>query len=111
MSYPLNKYRFYTTGGKVIAVSSYAGQRVRGVAKCSPEDVYDFEKGKALAAARCAVKIAEKRMARADRKVFEATQQYDAACNYLDKMKDYRMDAMMSLDVAEDTLAEILDEV
>ena len=65
-------YRIYETPNKVIAVSSFAGQTVRGVAKCNPADEFDPEKGTALAIARCDTKIAEKRMKRACSKVDEA---------------------------------------
>lgn len=56
------KYRYYTNGKNiVVAVASYAGQTIRGVAKCSEQDEFDLEIGKELAAARCAVKIAKAR--------------------------------------------------
>lgn len=61
-------YRYIVTKNKVIALSTYAGRTVRGVAKCSPHDVFDVEKGKKLAAARCNEKVAEKRFARAAEK-------------------------------------------
>ena len=56
------KYRYYTNGKNVVvAVASYAGQTIRGVAKCSEQDEFNLETGKELAAARCAVKIAKAR--------------------------------------------------
>ena len=52
------KYRYYTNGENVVvAVASYAGRTIRGVAKCSDQDEFDLETGKKLAAARCAMKI------------------------------------------------------
>ena len=57
------KYRYYTNGENiVVAVASYAGRTIRGVAKCSDQDEFDLETGKKLAAARCAVKIARERV-------------------------------------------------
>ena len=57
------KYRYYTNGKNVVvAVASYAGRTVRGVAKCSDQDEFNLETGKKLAAARCAMKIAKKRV-------------------------------------------------
>lgn len=70
--YPFEKYRFITSGNKVIALSTYAGKVVRGIAKCAPGDEFDIEKGKKIAAARCATKIAHKRVCRAAQKVEEA---------------------------------------
>ena len=58
-----HRYKYYTNNKDVVvAVSSYAGKTVRGVAKCDPRDTFDIEKGKELAAARCNEKIAEKKI-------------------------------------------------
>ena len=62
----MSQYRFYDNGSKVVAVSSYAGRPVRGVAKCDPRDSFDIEKGRALAEARCDVKVAQKRADRSE---------------------------------------------
>lgn len=57
------KYRFYTNGKNlVVAATSFQGQTVRGTAKCNEQDEFDLETGKKLAAARCAMKIAKKRV-------------------------------------------------
>lgn len=61
-------YRYIVTPTKVIALSTYAGKTVRGVAKCHPTDEFNEEYGKKLAAARCNQKIAAKRYERAFRK-------------------------------------------
>ena len=39
MKFDENKYKYYTAGNKVIAVSTYAGKTVKGVAKCDPKDI------------------------------------------------------------------------
>ena len=106
-------YRIYETPNKVIAVSSFAGQTVRGVAKCNPADEFDFDKGAALAAARCGTKIAEKRMKRAYTKVDEAKAPLDAAINHYGEMLKYQSDAEATCNIAqfelESTLAWICD--
>lgn len=94
-------YRIYETPNKVIAVSSFAGQTVRGVAKCNPADNFDSEKGAALAAARCGVKIAEKRVKRAYSKVDEAKAILDAATTHMSEMMKYQADAEASLNGAQ----------
>lgn len=114
--YPIEKYRYYTTktasgDQKVIAVSTYAGRTVRGTAICHPQDTFDLEKGKEIAAARCAVKIAAKRMKRAERKRQEAMRQARQAKHYERKMTEYLHDADLAYDVAtralEDTLKNL----
>jgi hypothetical protein len=109
----LSRYKFYVdeANRKVIAVSTYAGRNVKGIAKCSPDDTFDIEKGKQLAAARCNLKIAEKRHARASKKVMDANNVFDEAqLNYI-KMNNYYcdsfegiMDAVRNLSVVASTM-------
>ena len=88
------KYTFYTDGlSKVIAVSTYAGKVVRGVAKCDPKDKFDIEKGKELAEARCQEKIAQKRAARARKEYDKALAAYEAAAARVNKMNEYVIDS------------------
>ena len=101
-------YRVYETPNRVIAVSSFADQTVRGVAKCNPADEFDSEKGTALATARCGVKIAEKRVKRAYAKVDEAKAQVFAAIAYMSDMMKYQSDAEASMNVAQFELESTL---
>ena len=107
-------YRVYETPTQVIAVSSFAGKTVRGVAKCNPADSFDSEKGAALASARCGVKIAEKRVKRAYNKVDEAKAAVEAAMEHLAEMLRYQADSEAKLNVAqfelETTLSWICDK-
>ena len=103
----MDKYTFYTTKNKVIAVSTYAGKVVRGVAKCDPRDEFDLEKGKELAAARCGEKIAAKRFKNASRKYKEACDMRDAAQRKVDKMIIYKLDSANAYQVAKDKLKDI----
>lgn len=99
--YPIEKYKFYTNGSRVIAVSTYAGKTVRGVAVCHAGDKFSLETGKKLAALRCAEKIARKRVARAYKKVDESYWAAVDARDYFDKMVKYK-------DEAFDELAEVV---
>lgn len=91
--YPMEKYKFYTAHNKIVAVSTYEGRTVRGVAKCDPRDAFDLEKGKELAAARCNQKVAIKRKRRAEREFKKAMADHDKATKHLNKMTDYYEDA------------------
>lgn len=86
-------YRFYTAGNMVIAVSSFAGSTVRGVAKCNPNDEFDLEYGKKLASVRCAFKIASKRRKRANNKLAQAYSEFEKASAHVVKMSTYVDDA------------------
>ena len=113
MKFSLDKYKFFTfkneNGGTTVsAVSTYAGRTVKGYAKCDPRDGFDLEKGKELAAARCNLKIAEKRQARASRKYLEAARQADEAAKYFDKMKQYYMDSVDQVDEAAEEIRNLI---
>lgn len=98
MKYSLDKYKYHCfTDSKgaptVVAVSTYAGRTVRGIAKCDPRDNYSLDEGKKLAAARCNAKISAKRMKRAYGKMIEAGRQLDEAQAYYERMRTYFNDA------------------
>ncbi len=91
----------------IVAVSTFAGKSVRGVAKCHPNDSFNEEVGTKLALARCNLKVAQKRLARANRKVREAVvAQYDAQ-SFLMKMKDYQRRAEFDVSVLENELEDL----
>lgn len=108
MKYSLDKYKFYQHDNEVIAVSTFAGKKVRGVAKCDPNDKFNFEDGKKLAAARCNQKIAMKRLKRANQKYREVAQLVIEAQRELEKVRLYYMDAVDACDEATEELVEII---
>ena len=110
-------YKFYqynrqradgSTNVRIVAVSSFAGKPVKGYADLHPMDEFDLEYGQALAAARCAEKIAAKRCKRAYNKVDEAKAQANVALAHLQKMMKYEADAEANYNLASYDLAEIL---
>jgi hypothetical protein len=92
-SFPIDGYRFYKHGNRIIAVSTYAGRVVRGIATCAEEDTYDEEYGKRLAAARCNYKVAVKRRERAFNKAVEAAANLERAQKQVEKYRSYLWDA------------------
>lgn len=92
---------------KVVAVSTYAGKIVCGVAKCDPRDEFSVEDGKKLAAARCAVKIAKKRNANANAQKKRAYNELVEKQYRLQKMNDYVADSQAALNEANNELATI----
>lgn len=99
-NYPLEKYHFYIHGNRVIAVSTYAGRSVRGVAVCASSDEFDLQRGKELAAARCNQKIALKRVSRARKRFDEAVDGVKDAMKHRDKMDTYYEDSIVAYDEA-----------
>ena len=103
------KYRYYTNGKNiVVAVASYAGRTIRGVAKCSDQDEFNLETGKKLAAARCAMKIAKKRVkyARIEREHWLKMMSLQA--DILMKVEDKYTDALEIEKQAKHTYEELI---
>ena len=101
-----HKYRIYAnttspTGLKVIAVSSFAGKTVKGIAKCAPEDTPDLETGIMLAILRCNAKIAYKKVNRIAKRYEDARKQVDEAHDnfkVIGDLRDEYLDGMMKAD-------------
>lgn len=113
MNYPLEKYHYYTyrrvDGAMVVkAVSTYAGVNIFGKAICHPNDKFDLEKGKELAAARCNEKVAEKRVRRARQKRDEAADIFYHAMHKYTNMVEYEKDAFLEKLEAEKKVKELL---
>ena len=111
MELSMDKYRFYTSKNKVVAVSTYAGRPVRGVAKCDPIDAFSLEVGKELAAARCNDRVAEKRLKRAQNKLAEATDALIMAQRQYEKMKQYVEDAQEAYVESANYVSDMLDKL
>ena len=107
-----DKYKFYNFknengGTTVVAVSHYEGKQVKSYAKCDSSEPFNQEKGEELALARCNLKIANKRIARAARKYKEAKADAEKAYAYFEKMKQYYMDSVDQADEYAAHLAEL----
>ena len=75
---------------RVIAICRYAGRKIKTIAKCHPDDVFDIEYGTKL-------KNASNKYLEAAKKADEAERKYDA-------MKQYYMDSVDQLDKAKEEL-------
>lgn len=106
-----HKYKYYRANNKIICVSTFAGKPVRGVAVCSPNDNFDYDKGAELARLRCDVKIANKRCMRAAKKLTEANNRFTEAQQYWDRMKDYLLDSYEARHRANSALAMLESEL
>lgn len=103
MKFDPSKYKYVIHTRKdgckeVIALSTYAKKTVKGVAKCAPEDAFNEENGKKLAAARCNVRVSSLRVKRARHKFHEAMAILDAA-------KEYYRDMAVYLEESKDAYA------
>lgn len=107
----MSKYTFYHIDNKIIALSTYAGKTVKGIAKCSPEDEFNIETGKSLAAARCNAKVAVKRVKNAQKKWNEAVQAYLKAEKHMRKMAQYYEDAVDRQKIAEAQLEYLVNTI
>ena len=110
-NYPFEKYHFYVGKNKIVAVSTYAGKSVRGVAKCDPRDEFDMEKGRALAAARCAERVAQKRQARAKAEFNRAYANFTKAQKRLENMNVYMVDSKKAVIAAKENINTVLKDM
>lgn len=99
------RYKYFCYGNHVVCVSTFAGRCVRGVAKCSPHDEYDEEKGMKLARLRCDVKVAERRVNRAKTienatwdNLCDANEAYSEAASYYDNAVERLIEARKNLE-------------
>lgn len=104
-------YRYVMVGRKIIALSTYAGKTVRGVAICSEHDQFDVEKGKALAAARCNEKVAAKRYERANQKLNNTLDEYNTVEDKLTQAAQYYHDAYLAYNEAAQHVDTLLKEL
>lgn len=104
-----SKYQFYHNGRDVVvAVSSFAGDKVRGIAKVHPNDEFDLARGKEIAAARCDEKIAIKRLKRGYRKVDEAKVALERAQAEYEKAVTYMANAEANYNRSQFELENIM---
>lgn len=101
------KYRVDEAKRTIVALSSFAGKTVVGIARCAPSDVFDVETGKKLAAARCSLKIAEKRMKRAEVCRTLALEHLGWWQRRADRMNQYTSDSVAAYQSAVAALAEL----
>lgn len=111
-----HSYKYYEhtleDGAKeIIAVSSYAGRRVKGKAVCSPDDEYNETIGKKLATLRCDVKVDEKRLRRAERERDLLINWQRELDKLFEKNKSYLEDSIQQLMEDDAKLADLLDEL
>ena len=106
-------YTIYTDekNRQVVAVCRYAGRKVRAVAKCAPEDIFDIEIGTELAIARCEWKVAKLKLQNAGACYMTAAKAADEAAIKLGKMKDYYMDSVDQLDEAGAAMQAVIEKL
>lgn len=100
-------YKYIVTSNKVIAISTYGNESVRGIAKCSPTDTFDMETGKRLATARCNKKIAKKRYCGAMKNVQQAKLAYKRAAEYLEQAMNYETKALLDYTSAINAVVKV----
>ena len=108
--FPLDKYKYYINDkdNKIIAVSTYAGKTVRGTATCHPDDVFDLETGKKLAAMRCDLKVREKRVKAATEKAEQAWIEFAQAEDRYDDADTFLEEACRDYDTARKEYSDFI---
>lgn len=102
-----NNYTYSVNGNTVYCITHYAGRPVRGTSKCDPSDEFNLEDGKKLSKARCNVKVAKKKLKMKQEKAKRALSELQIAIKNAEHAQKYQQEAMLFLQDAENTLAEI----
>ena len=105
------RYKVYKSGNKVVALSTFAGKAVRGIAKCDPRDEYSAEFGETLAVARCDAKISEKRVASATKKLAAASNALAEAQKQFENMTRYYTDSVKKSADANERVIQLLNTI
>jgi len=109
--FPIEKYKFVVAGNKIVAISTYAGKIVRGVAKCDPNDVFNLEEGKKLAAARCDEKVNSRRLRRAQNNVKWYKELIEYYNSQLRKEQEFEREAKEAYNKSWNKLVKIQGEM
>ncbi len=101
------KYKIDEEKRTIVAMSTFAGRVVVGVARCAPTDEFNIELGKKIAAARCSLKIAEKRMKRAEACHANAVEGFAWWSARKAQMENYEFDSVEAYKKAVENLASL----
>jgi hypothetical protein len=101
------KYKIDEEKRTIVAMSTFAGKVVTGVARCAPGDEFDIETGKKIAAARCSLKIAEKRLKRAETCNAIAADEFEYWSKRKAQMENYEFDAVQAYKAAVENLTTL----
>lgn len=102
-------YKIYRADNKVVAISTYAGKTVRGIAKCDPRDDFSDSFGEELATARCNAKVSVRRVKNAQKRLAEAAKALEAAQKQYDRMSAYYNDAIKLHTEADEAVYKLLE--
>lgn len=106
-------YKIYKSekSNKIVALSSFAGKTIKGVAKCDPSDNFSAEFGAKLASARCNSKVASKRVKHAAKKLIDAQVALEEAQKQFELMSAYYNDSIRRSKEADDEVESILASI
>ena len=111
-----DRYKIYSYTRKdgvkeIVALSTYAGKKVKGKAVCDPTDEYNENVGKELAKLRCAVKVDAKRVRRAIEERNELLRIQANIEKLIQKNKKYLVDSLKREEEDNARLNDLLDEL
>lgn len=101
------RYRVYQNKNQVIVITHYRGKSIKGVAKCSPEDEFDLERGTAIAKCRCDLKLMNKKQDDDAKQYVELRRLRDEINNKLEAIGERFIDRADDMDNARDLLHEL----
>lgn len=98
------RYRVYRNKNQVIVITHYRGKSIKGVAKCSPEDEFDLERGTAIAKCRCDLKLMNKKQMDDAKQYIELRSIHDELTDRLEAIGERFITRGDDMDSARDLL-------
>lgn len=80
------RYRVYQNENQVIVITHHRGKSIRGIAKCSPEDKFDLERGIQIAKCRCDLKLMNKKQKDDAKQYIELRRIHEEMSNKLESL-------------------------
>lgn len=107
------RYEFVVNKEKrtIVALTSFAGKTVSGIAKCHPSDSFNEEAGKALAKARADFKVAVKRSKYANKRLEIADNLFNHMLKERDFWLEYTVQSNKELHDASKLILKLKDEI
>ena len=108
-----DKCNFYinTDTRTVVCATTYKNERLRGVAKCDPEDDFDTEIGKLLAYIRCRQKLAKRKLAHAKKVYLRSLEDERKAKKNVAKAASFYRDSVEYLKASNEALEKMMERL
>ena len=102
-----SRYRVYRNENQIIVVTHYRGKPVRGIAKCSPKDKFNLDRGIQIAKCRCNLKLLRKKQKNDIEQYVELRRAYLDITDKLESIPQKLLTRVNEMEHIENLLSEL----